>query len=381
MAIKRGDVIKVQVEKLTYGAGGLARHDGQVVFIEHTAPGDLVEAEIVEAKKNFARGQMVRLLQAGSDRIEPTCPVFGRCGGCQWQHLNYSAQLEAKQEILKDVLRKFLPKEQVFLGEITPSPKQFHYRNRIEVKVKDGRVGFYAKGSHDVVAINECLIADSAINKALEELIDSKPEPGGFRIQMDLNGNVTCFNLNRQEDVLGFAQINNGQNGQMQKEVLEIYERYKNQVVVDLYGGYGNLVFPIAMAHQAIAIESVEWNRLATEEGFRRAQQLACENIQFINGDVAAYLRRVKLPEDAMVILDPPREGCDSSVISELVVQAPKVLIYISCDPMTWGRDVQKFLQESRVRQNNYRIATMHGLDMFPQTDHIELLSVFERGS
>lgn len=377
--ITKGSSVDVEIEKLTYGGAGLARINGQVVFVDYTAPGDRVTVKIVEAKKNFLRGEVSKILIPSPVRTEPRCSVFGRCGGCQWQHLNYQAQVDTKQSILKEVLHRFFPDQSITLAPMKESPSPYSYRNRIQVRAEKGQVGYYAKSSHELVPITECNIAEEKINQELRKLLQSEPSDGKYRIQHEPRGGVCTYPIEEVDEPLGFAQINSAQNENLQKAVLTAYQSYVGRPVIDLYGGYGNLAIPLAERHPQVSIECVEWSRMAVAEGLRLAKERELKNLQFVQADVAAYLQRLAIPQKSFVILDPPRQGCDAKVLWELAVSAPDVLIYVSCDPMTWGRDAQFLQKEARQRGHHYRIATIQGLDMFPQTDHIEVFSIFER--
>lgn len=376
---KKGDRLKVKIEKLITGGAGLARSEGKVVFVDYSAPGDELEILIYESKSSFSRGKILNIIHPSPLRAKPRCEVFGRCGGCQWQHINYDAQIDAKQNILSEVISRFLPDEKLALEPFVKSPQQYQYRNRIQVRSEQGQVGYYEKKSHDLVSISRCPIAEESINNEMLNWIKTKPQTGKYRLQIGLSEKVEVINIGLQDEPLGFAQINRQQNERLQKDVLSAYLKMRGSPVVDLYGGYGNLSFPLAKDFSSIKIECVEWNQQAVAEGISRAKKENIKNIHFINNDVGTYLHRVHLPESACVIMDPPREGCDPKVIRELASKLPKMLIYVSCDPMTWGRDVQMFLNEASQRGQKYRIATIHGLDMFPQTDHIEVFSVFEK--
>lgn len=378
---QKGERLEVKIEKLIFGGAGLARHSGRVLFVDYAVPGDELEVEIVEVKKNFARAKILTVMVPSAQRREAPCSVFTQCGGCQWQQVQYSGQLEAKQQILKEVLHRFLGGESVSLDPFLPSPREWNYRNRIQVKARDGLVGFYAKGSHELVPVRECFIAEEKLNRALAALIDEEPQAGQYRLQLDLGGKVSTTNTDSLEEPLGFAQVNNEQNQELQKEIKKVYLKDRLPHILDLYGGYGNFSLPLAEEFPEVKVESVEWNRQATEMGLRLSREKRLTNIRFSNGDVGAYLNRLRVPEDSFVILDPPREGCSQGVIEALAHHGPSVVVYISCDPMTWGRDAQLFLREARGQGYDYRIATIHGLDMFPQTDHIEVFSVFERKS
>lgn len=379
MTIKKGDIVELKIDKLIFGGAGLGRLDGQVIFVDYSAPGDVIEVEIFESKKNFSRGKILKIIEPSTSRTEPQCKVFGQCGGCQWQHVNYEEQITSKQKILEDAIKRFLPHESVELGSFWKSPIPYHYRNRIQVRVDEqGKLGFFEKGSHALVDIDACPIAEESLSAELMKMKREKVKAGAYRIQVGLNDRVTRAHLENQEQPLGFAQVNRQQNQRLQKEVLKIYEKYKGLPVVDLYGGYGNLSLPLAKQYPDVLIECVEWSHRSVEEGWSLAQGSAA-NLRYVNMDVKSYLQRLQLPRESFVILDPPREGCDPAVIQELVAKAPKCLVSISCDPMTWGRDTQLLLHGAQQKGYKYRIATMHGLDMFPQTDHIEVFSVLER--
>lgn len=380
MTIKKGDIVELKIDKLIFGGAGLGRHDGQVIFVDYTAPGDLVEVEIFESKKNFSRGKILRILEPSINRVEPQCKVFGQCGGCQWQHVAYEEQIASKQKILDDVIKRFLPQENVSVGTFWKSPISYNYRNRIQVRVDEhGKLGFFEKGSHALVDIDTCPIAEEPLNTELMAMKQKKVKAGKYRIQVGLDNAITRTHLEIQDQPLGFAQVNRLQNRKLQQEVLKIYERFQGLPIFDLYGGYGNLSLPLATQHPSVSVECVEWSNKSVEEGWNLAQNQKAKNLRYIAMDVKSYLQRVHIPQESFVILDPPREGCDPAVIQELVAKAPKCLVSISCDPMTWGRDTQLLLQGAQQKGYKYRIATMHGLDMFPQTDHIEVFSVLER--
>lgn len=378
-SLKIGDRVIVKIEKLISGGPGLARYEGKVVFVDFAAPGDLLEIKIYESKSSFSRGKIHKIIEESSLRETPLCEVFGQCGGCQWQHLQYQAQVDAKQNILTEVIQKFFSEEKEKLGAFHKSPNLYYYRNRIQVRSEKGRLGFYGRKSHELVPIKTCPIAEKSINKALISLIESKPSDGRYRLQMGLKNEVEVTKIDNQEEPLGFSQVNSEQNEKLQKEVYEAYEQLKGAPIVDLFGGYGNLSIPIARKFPNIKIECVEWNQQAVLEGISRVKKENLLNFHFINNDVESYINRVNLPPDACVILDPPREGCKPEVIRKLVANNPKRLIYVSCDPMTWGRDCDLFFKEANSKGTQYRIATIHGLDMFPQTDHIEVFSVIDK--
>jgi 23S rRNA (uracil1939-C5)-methyltransferase len=288
-------------------------------------------------------------------------------------------QIDAKQSILAEVVRRALPQSDISLAPFLPSPQPYEYRNRIQLKASGRKLGFYESGTHTLIPIERCDIAEKAINVELQKLANDIQPDGQLRIQRSLDGIVRTIQIKKGEEPLGFAQVNSAQNELLQTKIIECYSGVAGAPVVDLYGGYGNFSLPLARKFKSAKIECVEWNKQAVSEGLKLGTKENLANLKFICGDVDEYLKRIRLPSDSFVIIDPPREGCSKQTMAELVGNKPKILIYISCDPMTWGRDVQHFFAFASEQGVRYRIATIHGLDMFPQTDHIEVFSVFER--
>jgi len=380
MTVKKGDIVELKIDKLIFGGAGLGRVEGQVIFVDYSAPGDLLEIEIFESKKNFSRGKILKIIKASESRVAPKCKFFGQCGGCQWQHIKYSEQVISKHKILEEVVNRFLPNESHEPIQFWNSPTTYNYRNRIQVSVSEaGVIGFFEKGSHTLVDIDSCSIAEEPLNSELKKLKSDKVKAGKYRLQLGLDKRVTRTHLETQEEPLGFAQVNQLQNLKLQNEVLKTYEKYKGMPIIDLYGGYGNLSLPLALKHPEITIECVEWSHKAVEEGVQMTLQQKLNKLFYINMDVKSYLQRLQMKSESFVILDPSREGCEPIVIQELAAKGPKCIVSISCDPMTWGRDMQLLLKLAKQNGYKYRIATMHGLDMFPQTDHIEVFSIIER--
>ncbi len=379
-SVKKGDVLELKIDKLIYGGMGLGRYNGQVIFVDYSAPGDHLEVEVFEVKKNFSKGKILRILSEGHGRTHPQCKVFGQCGGCQWQHIRYEEQVKSKQNILEEIVKRFLPNEEMQFEPFHQSSHFYHYRNRIQVRVdKEGKLGFFEKGSHNLVEIESCAIAEEPLNLEIQKMKQKKLEPGKYRLQVGLNNNLTRTFVETQEEPLGFAQINHSQNEHLQAKVLKYYSELQGYPIFDLYGGYGNLSLPLAKRYPQATVECVEWSYDSITMGLELAQEQSIHNLRFINMDVKSYLQRLHLPTESFVIIDPSRDGCDTAVIQELAIQAPRWLVSVSCDPMTWGRDLKRFLDGARQNGFKYRIATIQGLDMFPQTDHIEVFSVLER--
>src|SRR5438128_6466974 len=157
--------LALEIDTLAYGPYGIGRHEGKAVMVPNTAPGDKVLARIVESKERYAIGEVVRLIGSSSARQIPPCPYVGQCGGCPWQQIRYDAQLKAKQQSVQDALRRIGKLEGFELRSIIPSPQEYHYRRRIRLQCnQQKKLGFFRAFSHDLVAIDSCLIADKRLN-------------------------------------------------------------------------------------------------------------------------------------------------------------------------------------------------------------------------
>lgn len=362
-------MIDVEIESLSYNGGrGIARHDGLVIFVPGTAPKDIVRIEIIENKKSFAIGKLVEIAKPSPYRRTPPCPVAGVCGGCTWQHIEYSEQIKQKQQILNHAVRNLLKlSPNAEIKEFLAAENEFHYRNRIQIHVNREGVGFLARESHSLVPTDQCWIADKRLEKAMKEISDNPDERYNQRIELsvDKSGNIT-------RNVLSdFEQVNNEQNKALQNIVLSWMQKKNVQWnrVIDLYSGSGNFIVPLYENIKAVEWFGVEMNPTLVA----RARQKK-PNIHWLQGDVAAKLKEFNSLKKTLVVTDPPRAGMSALAMRELLRINPDSISYISCNPMTFVRDAQTILQSK-----NYRLEALQGVDLFPQTEHIELVASFQK--
>jgi 23S rRNA (uracil1939-C5)-methyltransferase len=334
--------------------------DGLVVFVAGGAPDERVRVKITEKNKNFARADIVDIIASSSSRVEPPCPIFGRCGGCQWQHISYPSQLEQKQKMVRSLISKMNPglNPDVF-KPIMASPSPWNYRNRIQLHIENGLAGFFETSSHRHVAASECLISDKELNRQISE-INSKKLPDQ-RLEIFVN----------PENLEGrpFAQVNTAVNSLIQHHINKIIVEHfgslaqENQMLWDLYSGDGNFS-AFVLQNSSIFKEghAVEFNA----DSLRSGQTFAAKAklpLRFHLGKVEDHINR--LPQASAVIADPPRAGLSAEVVSRLISSANSLLIYISCDPATLGRDLKKL-------SLTFDIKNIQTFDMFPQTFHVE---------
>jgi 23S rRNA (uracil1939-C5)-methyltransferase len=367
-----GEIHSLTIDSLSYGAGsGVGRLHGYVIFVPFTAPGDFVRVQLTRVKKSYAEAELVELVQASSQRLEPPCPYFAKCGGCDWQHVNYQTQLEEKQKI---ITRQF----QTLLGTngqihtIVPSPRPYHYRNRIQVHKNRGALGFLKRGSHDLVPVDQCKIAEPEISAFFPNLLKSPQfvRAGKYELLKNQNNQVVCQPAGDDKNEMGFSQVNSGVNELMVAKVLEILPN-DTKFVFDLYAGNGNFSFPIAQKFLMAQVISVELNEKAHESAYSQARDLNLNRVTPLKKSVEGFLRTYKSEPPDVILLDPPRAGLKDAAAKALLSLRPKTVIYISCDPMTLQRDLRIFKTSW-----NMELSELFSFDMFPQTFHVELMAV-----
>ena len=345
--------MKLKIEKLVYGGAGVGEIDGKIIFVPFSAPGDILDIEIVSDHANYAEGAIAKILEPSGCRTEPPCPVFGKCGGCQWQHISYDGQLEWKRKILVETLQR-IGKVDFDVSPTLASPKQWNYRNRIQLHVDSkGRAGFYRPKSKEVVEFDRCLIADEKINAQLNSMRDSlKFRTKGISLRL--------------EEGPSFLQINSEQNERLKSTVLNWLQEIPHDSVLELYAGGGNFTFAIAKIAKKVAASDVDIKAVRHAKGIMEKEKI--ENVEFFCEPADKTAKRFDRACDA-VLIDPPRKGCADS-LDAIAGLAPKSIIYISCDPPTLARDIKNFYG------HGYKLSKSIPVDMFPQTYHIESVNL-----
>lgn len=366
--MKPGDILKGRVESLSYHGGrGVMRVDGWVVFVEGAAPGDLVEVRVTVVKSNLLEAQIQNILEAGDSRRDAPCQVADKCGGCSWQHIQYDEQLRQKQKILQDNLRRLSRNHEFKMLAFIPAPSEFAYRNRIQVQVRGQNVGFFESRSNRLVPTRHCLIAEPKVNLSLKELNLAGLNGQRVEIAMTQSGEVEVFSTSREPTELRFAQVNTAQNEELKKHLLEAVGSGMDWIV-ELYAGAGNFTFALSHRLSSTPIFAVERSRSSVDLATSLNQN---KLIKFICADAARGLRNLpRFSGKGLLVLDPPRPGCDQSTIDEIVNLQPSEVVYISCNPTTFARDCERLFESG-----GYQLEWVRGLDMFPQTEHVELIA------
>ena len=425
------------IDSLAIGGSGVCRIDGKVCFVPYSCPGDEIRLEVVSDRRSFSQGRVLEIITPSRSRIVPRCPVAGRCGGCSWQHVEYSCQLAEKRRMFADALWRGGRVEGDRISGVVPSPLQYGYRGRIQFKLHwDGgrlQMGFYRTGSHYVIdAPDGCPVALPVINEAagqlrrllqqfpgrdripqvnvecgdegavavvnyigsdvgavsrfLDEGRGMLPALSGFWLQTGRKSTMSriwgddrlCYGMPLEDggEVSlafapgGFSQVNAVQNRQLLEVIRRMGAFRRGDAVLDLYCGNGNFSVPLAAsAGEVTGVESYEGSIAMARANAARnrisaAEFVCCDAGEWVNS-AADGGRHFDL-----VLLDPPRSGA-AGVIDGIARLRPRSVIYVSCDPSTLARDC------GILAGRGYRVAESVPVDMFPQTAHLESVTLF----
>jgi 23S rRNA (uracil1939-C5)-methyltransferase len=344
-----GGVLEVRVEKIVFGGDGLARCEGLVLFIPFAAEGDRVRVRLVEKKRQHGRAQIVELLASGRGREAAPCPYYGRCGGCQYQHLTYEEECRLKEEQVREAFRRVGKFESAPILPIIPSPHPYHYRNRITVHAEPERLGFRSVGGRELVDIRECLIAREAVNRELTALRARRPAPGHYSLR------------DATVPPSGFFQANHDLQETLRALVSDSLPA-RGPALLEGYCGGGFFTEKIAARFdQVIAVDN-------DPRTLRDALRLGLPNVAWETGDAAFVLPeflRAWSGRPVAVLVDPPREGLPVRVTEALGLNPAAALTYVSCDPATLARD-------ARLLAPAYELVSVQPIDLFPRTAQIE---------
>jgi tRNA/tmRNA/rRNA uracil-C5-methylase (TrmA/RlmC/RlmD family) len=343
--------VGLDIYDVAFGGAGVGRLEGKIVFVPFTIDGEQIEAQVVERKKSFDRAQLRKVIVRSDQRIEPICPYFGHCGGCDYQHIAYAHQLELKRRQVVQLLERIGRITDVDVLPTFASSQPYAFRNRITVHAAQDKIGFFKKNSREVVDIERCAIALPVVNEALKELRATGLADGKHRT---LRGEGVPRTFTQTNDIIAGALLEFVA-GQMVGETL-----------IDAYCGFG--FFGHAMAGRLKSVIGIDWN----EPAIKTAREAASANETYIWGDVAGTIESLLVndPPDT-VILDPSADGVDERVTDALVINPPSRLIYVACNPATLSRDL------ARLRKK-FKIVAVQPFDMFPQTAEIEAVAVLD---
>ncbi|MEN6375615.1 MAG: class I SAM-dependent RNA methyltransferase [Smithella sp.] len=384
------DRVTIKIEKIAFGGEGVGRIDNFVVFVPFAAPDDELEVEITQCKKKFARGRILKIIKASPLRVKPLCNYYTKCGGCCYQHISYDEQLEIKK---RQVEEAFIKIGRIIMPPVLPvvaSRAAYNYRGKAQchqVMTSSGlKTGFLDTSGAVIVDIERCEIMDETINEKIGRLrekalfLNSKKD-SRLTIWSDLpdehdtkKGQIRRVVKGKEFLVPfdGFFQNNLFLTDAMVDEVCRMALSGQLNNVIDVYCGCG--LFTFFLAPLAKQIYGIELNRKAVKFAQLNAEKENIGNATFVCGDAGEELLKEKILKPFgtidLLILDPPRVGCSRSVIRAVSRLQPVRIIYVSCDPVTQARDV------ALLKESGYRLLSLQPFDMFPQTQHIEVIAL-----
>lgn len=405
----------VRAETPVYGGYVLGR-DGKIIFIRGAIPGELVDIAVEEKKRDYSMASVRRIIEASPSRREPPCRVFGICGGCQLQFMDYAKQVAVKEEILRDAMKRIGGLDITLMPSLTG--EEFGYRHRGQFKVsQDGSLGFYREGTREVVPVEGCPVMVREINDIVRGLRDVdlkgvkelhivsgdtiaallKGSPGDETAQAILDSGVSGVAFENGDSMgkdyitlelrglkysitpWSFFQSHWSLNTAVVDAVREGLSPLENCAVLDLYAGAGNFSLPLAL--EAKEVVAVEENSYAVEDCRRNLMLNGIKNCSVVHLSVEKSLEGKKKQQVArlfgethydVVVVNPPRAGLTSGCLRKVMEAGSERIVYVSCNPATLARDIRKMGE-------NYEVESLRMVDFFPNTYHVEALTFLKR--
>jgi tRNA/tmRNA/rRNA uracil-C5-methylase (TrmA/RlmC/RlmD family) len=373
--LKLADKISLTIHDLAFGGEGVGRVDDFVVFVPFVITGETVEVEITEVKKNFARAKLLRVVTPSPERVAPECRYFGACGGCQYQHIGYAAQLKFKHKQIADLFERVGKISGEKIAPVIACPQPYGYRNRIMIRsqwngpAKKLVIGFIRADNQFAEDIEECKIAEPVLNEQIKEVRANPPPKGGIKVVLRVQ--PEHWDVPRDS----FFQNNFFLLPKLVETVREFLSASGARHLIDLYCGVG--FFGIEAAGVVDSFVGVEYDRLAIAAARQNAASRKINNGEFVAAkveDILPELLEKFSPEKTAVILDPPRKGCWPETLQLLRETKPAQVIYVSCHPATMARDLNILCADGV-----FELARVQPLDMFPQTQHVECVADLRR--
>lgn len=404
---------ELELTDMAHGGSALGRHEGRVIFVPYTIPGEIVRVQLSEEHTRWARADLLEVVRPSPHRVDPPCPYFGpdKCGGCQFQHIDYEGQVKFKREVVADQLAR-IGKLEVAVEEAIGAAQPWDYRNHVQFHVTDeGYLGFLTTDTHNIIPIEDCLIIDPLLDELwtafdmrwpelyrlslrcgsatgdrmaifeLEEYEDFDIEvdfpvscvllmPDGEAVVLMGDTSLVEYVAGREYRISAgsFFQVNTAGAEALVALVEELLQPADGDTLLDLYCGVGLL--GLALADRVGRVVGVESDASAAADFVANAGGLG--HVELMEGEAQSVLGSVEGPVD-LVVLDPPRSGAGERVMAEMARLGPRRIAYVSCDPATLARDARHLVDAG------YRLEIVQPVDLFPQTFHIESVNLFVR--
>lgn len=391
----------IEITSLDHNGKGIGKLNNKIVFVENALPNEIVEINITKEKKNFIEANIKSIIKKANNRIESACPFFFNCGGCDLLHLSYENSLKFKQDKIENIVNRYL-KKKIKINKIVKCDNNFHYRNKTTFQVKE-KIGFYKNKTYDIIPINNCLISSHLINdsikylqklelKLINKIICRSSED---ELMIILETNNDNLDISILKEIATSIYIKNNSKYKLihgKKYITEKIGNYKylvspdsffqvnintcfklyskikeyagtNNSILDLYCGTGSIGIFVSETNNVLGVEI---NEYAIKDAIENAKLNNIQNISFICGESGKELENINFIPN-IIIIDPPRSGLSKEAIKNILKIKPKKLIYVSCDPMTFVRDLN-------LLNEKYEIIEITPFDMFPNTKHVECL-------
>ena len=402
------------IKKLLYGGYGLAQAEGKSLMVEYSLPGEMVEAEVYKEKKDYALARASRIILPSSVRRDAPCPYYGRCGGCQLQHMQYQNQIRAKEEMLLETLERI---GKIKLNGVEPTlhSEEFGYRVRVQFKVQENKLGFFERRSHNIVEIDHCLLLHPSLNhlipslkemvkkiKANEVHVVYSPHEDEFLVKLVVEDLPQKEKIERlmetilPKKVVGVGVYKEGKVYSLGRDFTFVkVGKYRYRVSIDsflqanyllwdrfvqhatpegrfergleLHCGIG--FFSLPLAQRCHFLMAYDKNRSAIRDAEYNAKMNAVSNVSFDYTSGLEALKRHASEVIDLVFLDPPRSGLSEGEANLIVKNRPRELVYVSCEPTTLARDLKVFIK------GGYKLLSLRMIDNFPNTYHIEAIA------
>lgn len=405
--------ITLELTDMAHGGDAVGRYDGRAVFVPLGIPGETVRVCVEHEHKRFANARLLEVVEPSPDRVTPPCRYFGLCGGCQWQHIAYEAQLRFKEGIVRNQLQRLGGQYETLVRPVIGMDEPWGYRNHVQLTMdRRGQLGYQALKRHDVVPVDACYITHPYLDELWDALdLDLDLSRVSLRCGaatgerlilfegrdddlpiLELDAPVSCLfqaadgrmvvlagdahYCERLRDILfqvsgpSFFQVNTGQ----AERVLDVVEGYlaldSQETLLDVYCGVGTFALTLARtARHVIGVEASPW---AIHDAVANADRADFANVELYEGLAEEVLPSLDVAPDAVVV-DPPRAGCAPEALSAIARSGPSRIVYVSCDPATLARDV------ASLADMGYRLMEAQPIDMFPHTYHIETVAKLVR--
>ncbi len=446
LPVRKNDIVTVEAVDLSVNGEGIGRYLGYTLFVPGMLPGEEAHVKVLKTGKSFGFGKVEKLVKASPERVEPLCPVFGKCGGCSLQHLSYEGQLSYKRSKVQAAMERIGGFEGLDVLPAIGASDPWHYRNKVQYPVREEhgelKIGYYAKNSHRIVETPVCyiqsrdnetivgvvrrwmerhgiagynellhkgvvrhlLIRRSGLHRSYHVTLVCRKEKVPFIDELihafehldSVKVTGLCVNVNKEktnvilgektvcvwgepdfEDAIGdvkfrispqsFYQVNPEQTLKLYEKAVEYAALGSDDTVVEAYCGIGTIT--LFLAQKAKSVVGVEIVEKAVEDARKNAELNGMENVAFYAGEAETVIPELYESEGLkadVVVVDPPRKGCEEALLDTIVAMAPKRLVYVSCDPATLARDC-KYLAEI-----GFSVVEVQPVDMFPMTGHVE---------